>query len=113
MSLDVYLDGNTCAHCGRSDETFWQNYTHNAGKMATEAGIYDCLWEPDLHSMWFAEDLIQPLRAGIAAMKDDPMRFMRLQPGTDWGSYDTFLPWCEKYLAACIANPTAKVRVSR
>ncbi len=113
MSLDVYLEGNPCAHCGRSDETFWQNYTHNAGKMAAEAGIYDCLWRPDEHGIETAAQIIEPLRAGIALMKEDPCRFLMLQPPNGWGSLESFLPWCEKYFAACEANPTARVRVSR
>ena len=52
MSLDVYLTrkkwisydaGNTLAE---EDETVYQaNITHNLGKMAREAGIYEALWQ--------------------------------------------------------------------
>ena len=30
-----------------------------------------------------------------------------------WGLYEHFVPFVAKYLAACIANPTATVRASR
>lgn len=38
MSLDVYLRPNKCPYCGRADEGFSQNITHNLGAMADEAG---------------------------------------------------------------------------
>jgi hypothetical protein len=46
-------------------------------------------------------------------MKADPNRFISLNPPNGWGSYDTFLPWLETYLAACEEHPDATVRASR
>lgn len=107
MSLDVYLTHT------RPVEVFWANYTHNCGPMASEAGVYECVWRPDEIGITKAGQLIEPLMSGIAAMKADPERFKKLDPPNKWGSYDTFLPWLEKYLSACQENPEADVGVSR
>ncbi len=112
MSLDVTLHPNPCAHCGRADEGFSANITHNLGKMASEAGIYAALWEAEDHH-WKAMDIIQPLRDGIALMKSDPARFEAFNAANGWGTYEVFVPWCEEYLAACEANPDATISVSR
>lgn len=124
MSLDVYLTGKTvdvpcCCSCGHehsrpeSEEYFHANITHNLNLMAVEAGIYDCVWTPDEHGITKAGQVVDPLEAGIALMKSDPARFMRLNANNGWGTYDNFLPWLERYLTACKANPEASVSVSR
>jgi len=122
------------------DEVYWANVTHNLGKMASEAGIYYALWrphelDPELHAQIkaqealrnyegayalehaappvFAHQLIEPLRAGLALLKAEPARFEALNPENGWGSYESFVPWVEKYLRACEENPDATVRVSR
>ena len=55
MSLDFYLqtdpNPHVCPHCDREgiekEELFSSNITHNLGKMARAAGIYDALWHPN------------------------------------------------------------------
>lgn len=95
-------------------EVFSANYTHNCNVMATEAGIYKYVWRPEeCEDVKKAGDLIEPLRAGIKLMEDEPQRFIALNPKNGWGSYDTFLPWLRKYLAACIENPKATIYTSR
>ena len=96
------------------DETvFDANITHNLGRMAAEAGVYDCCWRPEENGITHARQLIEPLRAGIAAMRADPARFEQHNPKNGWGSYDGFLPWLERYLTACEQYPDATVRASR
>lgn len=107
MSLDVYL---TDADGG---EVYWANITHNLNKMASEAGIYACLWRPDEHGITHARQIIEPLVAGLALMAAEPARFEALNPPNGWGSFERFVPWCERYLQACRDNPEALVRVSR
>lgn len=107
MSLDVYLTAM------RPTEVFWANITHNLGRMAKEAGIYDCLWCPGEHGITKAEQLIEPLSRGLMLMKDDPARFRKLDSENGWGTYDDFVPWIEKYLEACKANPNAHVTTDR
>jgi hypothetical protein len=107
MSLDVYLidqDG---------DRVYSANITHNLNKMAHEAGIYACLWRPDENGIEKAVQIIEPLRLGIADMVTRPTYFEQFNAPNGWGKYEHFLPFCAKYLEACIAHPEAIVRVWR
>ena len=113
MSLDVYLHMNRCEHCGRSDECFSQNITHNLTEMADEAGIYGIVWRPEENGITTAQQLIEPLRKAIADMKADPERFKKHNASNGWGLYKHFLPWLEKYLQACEEMPDATIEVSR
>lgn len=107
MSLDVYLTAV------RPTTVFDANITHNLTTMADAAGIYPHLWHPEELHITKAADLIEPLRSGIAKMKADPEKFKALEPENKWGTYDGFVPWLERYLAACEENPDADIRVSR
>lgn len=107
MSLDVWLEESVVT------EVFSANYTHNCASMAEAAGIYKHVWRPEELGITKASELIEPLRAAIVVMRADPQRFIDLNPENGWGSYDTFLPWLERYLAACVERPSANVRVSR
>lgn len=60
-----------------------------------------------------ARDLIEPLRAGLALLKSDRARFEAFNASNGWGTYKHFVPFVEKYLAACEENPDAVVEVSR
>lgn len=94
-------------------EVFSANVTHNLNTMAEAAGIYDHLWRPDEIGITKASELIEPLRAGLALLKSDPPRFEQLNPKNGWGSYERFVPWIERYLAACENYPDAAVEASR
>lgn len=96
-----------------TEEIYWANMTHNLGAMAVEAGIYDHLWRPDENGITKAAQLIAPLTEGVALMRREPERFKALNPENGWGSYAVFVPWIEKYLAACCENLDADVSVSR
>lgn len=123
MSLDITLCGpsmtNDCCHCdgtGKIIENkvhFETNITHNMGLMAEEAGIYKVLWDPHSIDATRAIELVQPLQDGLAILKSDPERFKKFNPENGWGSYDSFVPWVEEYLKACIDNPCAFIEVSR
>jgi len=113
MSLDVYLNENYCTHCGRSDEVFQANITHNLTAMANEAGIYDIIWYPEANGIDTAGQLIEPLRVAIDMMKADPERFKKHDAANGWGLYEHFVPWLEEYWKACTLWPHAKIKVSR
>lgn len=125
MSLDVYLEGSTsqvpctCSHCWnehtreKTERYFDANITHNLGKMASEAGIYDAVWRPEENGITKGRQLIEPLEAGIALLRSDPERFKQFNASNGWGLYENFVPWLEKYLLACKEYPDANVRVSR
>lgn len=107
MSLDVYLTAI------RPTEVYTANITHNLGRMAKEAGIYQHLWHPEELHITKASQLIEPLEEGLALLKGDPIRFIELDAANGWGTYEDFVPWIEKYLAACIENPDANISVWR
>lgn len=107
MSLDVYLREV------RLTTIYDANITHNLNKMAEEAGIYEHLWRPEEIGVTKAQQLIAPLRAGLELMKADPARFEKHDAANGWGMYEHFVPFVEKYLAACEENPDATVEVSR
>ena len=118
MSLDVLLTTpNRCPACGYDladgMEVYSANITHNLNKMADEASIYKCLWRPDEIGITKAAQLIEPLRNGLQRMKADPAYFEKYDAPNGWGTYKQFIPWIEKYLAACEENPDADVSVSR
>lgn len=107
MSLDVYLTD------ADDNEAYSANITHNLNKMASEAGIYECLWRPDEHGITHARQIIEPLTAGLALMATEKARFEAFNPPNLWGTWENFVLWCARYLQACRDNPDALVRVSR
>lgn len=107
MSLDV------CLTELKPVEVFEANITHNLATMARAAGIYKHLWRPEELGILAARELIEPLRHGIEFMKADPEWFERFNSENGWGTYENFLPWVERYLAACERSPDARVSVSR
>jgi hypothetical protein len=103
MSLDIDL----------YTRVYEANITHNLGTMAKAAGIYDCLWRAPENGFTLASQLVEPLTKGIAKMEATPKRFKAMNSPNGWGTYENFLPWLERLLDACIANPDAEVRTDR
>jgi len=125
MSLDVYLIGPktttlcVCPNCDHRHERetsgcyFDANITHNLGAMANEAGLYKLLWRPEELGIERASQLISPLRDGLARLRARPAFYRTFEPENEWGTYDDFLPWIEKYIQACEEYPDARIEVSR
>lgn len=110
LDIDLYVDVDTGGDEPERFQLFTANYTHNAGKMAAAAGIYQCVWRPEeMPEITCAGDLIEPLSEGIDQMMSDPAKFIALQPANGWGSYKSFLTWLEEYLEACIKHPKALI----
>lgn len=89
------------------------NITHNLGKMASEAFLYDCCWRPDENGYRLAKQLIGPLSDGLTLLKADPAHFKQFNPANNWGSYEGLIEFVENYLAACKQYPQARVSVWR
>lgn len=110
MSLDVYLskkiDGNEVGLYG-------SNITHNLGKMAAKAGIYEALWLPEEKGWKKAKDIIEPLEIGLSKLRARPQHFRKFDAPNGWGTYEHFVPFVEEYLEACKKFPSAKITVSR
>lgn len=96
-----------------TDQVYSRNITHNLGKMADKAGIYEALWRPEEKDWKVAKDLIAVLEFGLANLKGDPDFFKEFNPDNGWGDYAGLVSFVESYLAACQQYPDAKVRVSR
>ena len=107
MSLDFYLLDDT------STEYYWCNITHNLGRMAAHAGIYDCLWHPEDYNIFRASQIIEPLEKGLAAMKAFPEIYRKYDAPNKWGTYDDFVPWLEELLDNCRMYPDAQITASR
>lgn len=90
------------------------NITHNLGKMATEAGIYQYLWRtPEETDIYTAKELIIPLKRGLEMMKKKPEYFRQFEAKNGWGSYDDFVSLVETYIQACEEYPWAEIVASR
>lgn len=103
------LNNPACPHCGHAPEGFSQNITHNLGKMANEVGLYGPLWRPEKSGIKHARQLIEPLELGINELKSRPVHYDQFNAENGWGTREQFVPWLEKLLDACKANPTATV----
>lgn len=120
MGLDVYL--NQKKHVSYDDcktfkveieEVFNWHITHNLGKMADEACVYEALWRPEELKIDTAKDLIPLLEKGLEKLKIDPSYFRSFNPTNGWGSYEGLVDCVENYLSACKQYPNAEIEVSR
>ncbi len=140
MSLDVslyrnylvsYDEGKTLEP--RREELYSANITHNLGKMADEAGLYEALWRPhrlkpgydipedDHKAEWEyeeanpvrAHEIIEIIEKGLADMKARPKHYEKFNSSNGWGMYKHFVPFIEKYLAALKEFPEAQVVCDR
>lgn len=95
------------------DEVYCGSVTDNLFSMASEAGLFDCLWNNKGSIRATADlDLIEPLRSGIELLKSDPNRFRVYDSPNGWGTYDQFVPWLEELLKECIDCPECLVYFS-
>ena len=114
MSLDFYLKNQGCSHCGREgEEVFWRNISHNLGKMALDAKIYDCLWGPDENGFKYAYQIIEKLSLGLENLRNNPEHFKQFDAPNGWGVYEDFVSFVEAVLEACLKYPEAEIEVSR
>jgi hypothetical protein len=140
MSLDVslyrnyhvsYDEGKTLEP--QREEVYGANITHNLGKMAGEAGIYEALWRPyqlkegynipeDDYDAEYefeeanpvrAHEIIEIIEKGLADMKARPKHYEKFNSPNGWGMYEHFVPFIEKYLAALKEFPETQVVCDR
>ena len=140
MSLDVeiyrnyhvtYDEGKTLEP--QRESLYNANITHNLGKMAEAAGLYEALWRPyqlkpgydipeDDYEAENAFEEANPVRAheiipiiekGLEDMKARPKHYEKFNSPNGWGMYDNFVPFVEKYLDALKEFPEADIDVWR
>lgn len=96
-----------------SNKVFEYNITHNLGRMAREAGIYQYLWRPEELGITRASQLIDPLEQGLLSLEADPSFYRAYNPKNGWGKYENLLAFVRDYLNACIEYPDAEISVNR
>lgn len=106
MSLDVWLQVG-------EEEVYGANITHNLNKMADVAGLYQHVWRPDENGIVYAHQLTLVLSKGLVELLSKPNVYKEYDDTNGWGTYNDFVPWIAKYLAACCEFPQATVHVSR
>jgi hypothetical protein len=109
------------------------NITHNLGKMANEAGIYEALWRPyqlkegynipegDYEAEYEFEEnnpvrgyeIIPIIEKGLEDMIAKPAHYKTFDSPNGWGSYKHFVPFIEKYLEALKEYPESFVECDR
>lgn len=112
MSLDFWIE-DVCECCGHDSGGDGFNITHNLGRMAQEAGIYQCLWRPEEINCKIASEIVGTLEKGIEDMKANPVKYKKFDSDNGWGTYKDFVPWLEKVLACCKEHPDGKIIISR
>lgn len=105
MSLDFYLSLN-------EEEVFSRNITHNLGKMAAEAGIYEVLWHPYEAACFHAKDCIPTLEKGLLELLRNKAKYEAFNSPNGWGLYEHFVPFVVAVLTACNEFPDANVSAS-
>ena len=113
MSLDVYLTIKPCKHCGRADEVYRGNITHNLNKMADALGVYYHLWYPDKINIKKASQLIKPLQYALKMLKLKPEVFEEYEAENGWGTIAGLKRFMTEYLTACKKYKNADVSVWR
>lgn len=111
MSLDVYLKDPTATY--EQGELYWANITHNLGKMARAAGLYEALWRPEEIGAKHAKDIIAVVEKGLADLRSRPEHFEQFNSPNGWGMYEHFVPFVADYLQALKEFPEAEIEVSR
>lgn len=111
MSLDISLQSTE--NGGNTTITlFSSNITHNLGKMAGKAGIYDALWNPAGVGASKAKHIIPALEFGLECLKRRPSYYRQFDSKNGWGLYIHFVPFVEGVLAACKQYPEADISTS-
>lgn len=94
-------------------EVYSRNITHNLGKMAAEAGIYEALWRPEEINCDTAQQIIPLLEKGLEDLRARPDHYEKFSSPNGWGTYEHFVPFVESVLAACKEYPHAKISICR
>lgn len=91
------------------DYVYSANITSNLIEMASKAGLYQALWEPDENGYQYAHQIVGFLKAGLDNLKAKPEFFKMFNPENGWGDYDGLVSFVGAYLQACEEYPDALV----
>lgn len=117
MSLDIsFSEELKCPDCDKvitTFEVYSTNITHNLIRMASQIGVYNCLWCPEDVGINRAKDMITTLQDGIKRMVKEPEICRSFDSPNGWGTYDDFLPWLCDILQACETYPDSIISISK
>ena len=91
---------------------FSRNITHNLGKMANLAGIYEVLWHPEALGITKAKQCQDRLLLGLTYLVCNRSGCEAFNSPNGWGMYEHFVPFVTAVLTACCDYPDADVVVS-
>ncbi len=107
------LNGSDCHH----------NITHNLGKMAAEANLYEPLWRPyklfnmtdddEYDAIILAEDILEHVEKGFEELKSNPKKYKSYNPDNGWGTYESLISFTQKWIKCLKKFPQARVMSSR
>jgi hypothetical protein len=109
MSLNVFL------YIDKSQRftVYSSSITHNLGKMAKEAGLYQALWRPEEINKTNAVEIVEILEKGLAYLKLNPDYFKTFNNPYGFGMYRHLVRFVSDYLKACKKYPDAVIGLSR
>ena len=117
LDFDLYMELDTGGKDLMLVDIFSINITHNLIEMASEAGLYQCLWHPEQEvppsNKVIANQLIKPLATGLFNLKNNPEKFKKLNPVNGWGTYEGFIQSVSEIYEACLEHPKANVKIYR
>lgn len=104
----MYLE---CTCCKQA--IYQRNITHNLGKIAERAGIYQALWRPEELGITNADQLVPILTRGLEYLYTNTEELRALEPSNGWGTVEDLISFVSYYLSAAESNPNATIEVSR
>lgn len=126
MSLDIYLYDDKmkkciciCNKCDNEHENeyyenlFYENITHNLGRMADACGAYQHLWRPEELDISKAHQLIDPLQKSLSELISNPFKYQEFNNKNGWGNYEWLVASITRYIEACEKYPNANITVCR
>jgi hypothetical protein len=104
MSLDIWLTDTV------ETTVVDKNITHNLGRMWSEAGVYDALYNSEGQT---AKSVLPILHEGLRLMIADPERFKKFNAHNGWGLYEHALPWLGELIKEFEEYPNGIIGVSK
>jgi len=104
----------TCCHPHtriECDELYSLNYTHNTNRMMPTEEYHATIGRAYQDGIT-ARELIGPMTSMVEKMTANADACRAMNPANGWGNYDRLMPHLHAMLAACVANPDARVRIS-
>lgn len=78
-----------------------------------ELSLYDVLWRPEEHYLYYVEDLLPYYEKGLQELLNDPDKYEKYNPENGWGSYDNLVEQLTKLVYVCKINKNASVNADR